>query len=103
MLRSISYVAHAALHPPEQTQEAAAAAAAALRAWEHAAAQSLVKGYRDASAGLISVPADAASLRALLDLFTFEKALYELRYEMDNRPDWISIPLRGLIGLVAHE
>ena len=103
MLRSFSYAAHAALHPPEQGHEGGATAAEALRAWEHSAAQSFVKGYRDASTGLISVPSDAASLQAMLDLFTFEKALYELRYEMDNRPEWISIPLRGLIGSMAHE
>jgi maltose alpha-D-glucosyltransferase/alpha-amylase len=47
------------------------------------------------------VPADAQSLRALLDLFLLEKALYELRYEMANRPDWVEIPLRGLAELIA--
>ena len=100
MLRSISYAAHAALRPPEHRQEGGAEAAEALRAWEHAAAQSFLKGYREASAGLISVPSDEALLLDLIELFTFEKALYELRYEMDNRPEWISIPLRGLIDSI---
>jgi maltose alpha-D-glucosyltransferase/alpha-amylase len=103
MLRSISYAAHAALHPPEHRQEGSAEAAAALRAWERAAAQRFLEGYRHASAGLISVPSDEALLQALIELFTFEKALYELRYEMDNRPEWISIPLRGLIDSIPHE
>ena len=31
----------------------------------------------------------------------FEKALYELRYELDNRPDWVGIPLKGLLGLIG--
>jgi maltose alpha-D-glucosyltransferase/alpha-amylase len=47
------------------------------------------------------VPADEESRRALLDLFLIEKALYELRYEAANRPDWIAIPLRGLLELMT--
>ena len=38
----------------------------------------------------------------MVKLFTLEKALYELRYEMDNRPDWISIPVRGLLELAPQ-
>ena len=34
----------------------------------------------------------------LLELFELEKALYELRYELDNRPDWVRVPLRGHPG-----
>ena len=34
-------------------------------------------------------------MRGLLALFELEKALYELRYELDNRPDWVHVPLRG--------
>jgi maltose alpha-D-glucosyltransferase/alpha-amylase len=35
----------------------------------------------------------------LLDLFIVEKAVYELHYELNNRPDWIEIPLRGILDL----
>jgi maltose alpha-D-glucosyltransferase/alpha-amylase len=37
-------------------------------------------------------------VRPLLDLFEIEKALYELRYELRNRPDWAGIPLRSLVA-----
>jgi maltose alpha-D-glucosyltransferase/alpha-amylase len=37
------------------------------------------------------------SNRSLLELFELEKALYELRYEIANRPDWVSIPLSDLV------
>jgi len=40
------------------------------------------------------------SLRSLLDLFLLEKAFYELRYELDHRPDWASIPLHGILELL---
>jgi maltose alpha-D-glucosyltransferase/alpha-amylase len=36
----------------------------------------------------------------LVDLFTLEKALYEVRYELDNRPDWVVAPLAGLVRYV---
>jgi maltose alpha-D-glucosyltransferase / alpha-amylase len=38
--------------------------------------------------------------RGLLELFVLEKALYELRYEIANRPDWAEIPLRGVLALL---
>ena len=37
------------------------------------------------------------------NLFTLEKALYELRYELENRPEWIDIPLRGLLRVVRED
>ena len=40
---------------------------------------------------------------ALLDLFELEKALYELRYELDNRPDWVGVPLAGIAALAGIE
>jgi maltose alpha-D-glucosyltransferase/alpha-amylase len=36
-------------------------------------------------------------MRALIELFTLERTLYELRYELDNRPELIGVPLRGLL------
>ena len=39
--------------------------------------------------------------RPLLDLFELEKALYELRYEIHNRADWVQVPLRGLLDALA--
>ena len=43
------------------------------------------------------IPEDPEALRALLDAFVAEKLLYELRYELNNRPDWIQVPLYGLL------
>jgi maltose alpha-D-glucosyltransferase/alpha-amylase len=39
-------------------------------------------------------------MAALIELFTLEKAFYEVRYELDNRPDWLDIPVRGILGLL---
>jgi maltose alpha-D-glucosyltransferase/alpha-amylase len=37
----------------------------------------------------------------LLALFELEKALYELRYEIDNRPAWVPVPLAGVLGMLG--
>ncbi|UCE03903.1 MAG: putative maltokinase [Candidatus Latescibacterota bacterium] len=47
------------------------------------------------------LPPDGQALHVLLDMHLLEKALYELEYELNNRPDWLPIPLRGVVDLVA--
>jgi maltose alpha-D-glucosyltransferase/alpha-amylase len=100
MLRSFSYAAHAAaLRRNPGTADAGGLEV--LDAWERDATHHFLSGYRKAAAGLACVPADDDSFHALLDLFLVEKALYELRYEIANRPDWVEIPLRGLLELAT--
>jgi len=97
MLRSFSYAAHAALLKREPGAAATEAGARALIDWEREARHYFLEGYCRSARGLASVPGDAASFKASLDLFLIERALYELRYEIANRPDWVEIPLRGLL------
>jgi predicted trehalose synthase len=51
------------------------------------------------AAGIASARAE---MDALLELFVLEKAAYELAYEVDNRPDWVRIPLYGLLDILDH-
>ena len=53
-------------------------------------------GWRQAVA---DSPIAASDDPSLLRLFVLEKALYEITYEINNRPDWLDIPLRGLLAL----
>jgi maltose alpha-D-glucosyltransferase/alpha-amylase len=99
MLRSFSYAAHSASLRCEPGAVPAPAKASVLAGWERDSIHHFLEGYGKAAEGLASVPSDPVSFRALLDLFLIEKALYELRYEISNRPDWIAIPLRGLLEL----
>jgi maltose alpha-D-glucosyltransferase/alpha-amylase len=101
MLRSFSYAAHAARMRREPGSGPSSAALGAVQEWERGAARHFREGYVRAAAGVASVPADADAFQSLLDLFVVEKALYELRYEIAHRPDWIAIPLRGLLELAA--
>jgi maltose alpha-D-glucosyltransferase/alpha-amylase len=53
-------------------------------------------------AGAPVYPEDADFEQAMLDLFLIQKAVYEVGYEMAMRPDWIDIPLRGLLALTEE-
>ena len=58
-------------------------------------------GYRDAARGAAWWPAEPREESALLDAFVLDKALYELAYELDNRPDWVAVPLGALETLLT--
>jgi len=49
------------------------------------------------------VPAEQAQRNVLLQLFMLDKAFYELNYELNNRPDWVRIPLTAILGIVRGE
>ena len=66
--------------------------------WQHWASRAFLDGYLEAMAGTNLLPAPA-SFDALLDAFITEKALYELEYELNNRPEWARIPLQALVTL----
>ena len=60
----------------------------------------LPAGYREATAGAAFLPSDAGEWATVLDAMLFHKAFYELGYELNNRPDWVAIPLRGIAQLL---
>ncbi|HSJ65011.1 MAG TPA: hypothetical protein VK922_14055 [Gemmatimonadaceae bacterium] len=70
--------------------------------WEREAREHFLGGYlgeRGAAADAL-LPSTAAGTTALLALFEAEKLFYELGYELDNRPEWAWIPLRGIAKLL---
>ena len=92
MLRSFSY---------------AAAAAALLRdatvpeGWEAEARERFLAGYT-AEVDPAVLPAGASSIQNLLAIFELERAIYELRYELNNRPDWVPIPVTCITRLLEQ-
>jgi maltose alpha-D-glucosyltransferase/alpha-amylase len=46
-------------------------------------------------------PEDPVQLQALLDIYLLEKAVYEVGYELNNRPDWVKVPLQGILQLLG--
>ena len=49
------------------------------------------------------LPGGDAAVVNLLSIYELEKAIYELQYELDNRPDWVSIPVAGIRRLLESE
>jgi maltose alpha-D-glucosyltransferase/alpha-amylase len=62
-----------------------------------------LKGYFATAGGALFVPTAPSQRDALLQLFIVDKALYELNYELNNRPDWVRIPLLGILGILTAE
>jgi maltose alpha-D-glucosyltransferase/alpha-amylase len=98
MLRSFSYAKWSAQNRPEGGL--APKDAALLDAWEAQVRRAFVAAYGEAvkGSGLYASMEDVAGL---LQLFELEKALYELRYEIDNRPAWVPVPLAGVLGMLG--
>lgn len=101
MLRSFNYAANSAL------SEVVAGQAAGVELlepfvidWERRARIAFLAGYREAVRACPAYPDDPQAAASLLQLFELEKAFYELRYELDNRPDWVHVPLGGLTTLL---
>jgi maltose alpha-D-glucosyltransferase/alpha-amylase len=106
MLRSFNYALFQALsHATTERPDSLAALDAPMREWEQVTRKTFLDTYRESAvAGGLYPSWDEA--RRLLDLFIVEKACYELGYELANRPDWVRVPLAGLLELMrdgAHD
>jgi maltokinase len=91
MLRSFAYAASAAtivegVEPPAE--------------WEERAREEFLAGYRPVVEPSGLLPPGEDGVNRLLAVFELEKAVYELRYELDNRPDWVRIPVAGITRLL---
>jgi maltokinase len=70
--------------------------------WEGRARERFLEGYMS-SVDLALLPAGQQAIDKLLAIFELEKALYELRYELNNRPDWVGVPVRAITRLLEPE
>jgi maltose alpha-D-glucosyltransferase / alpha-amylase len=102
MLRSLQYASASTLAdqlerglvtPGQANHEALATWLDWWLAWSSAA---FLEGYFEVASDQPFVPDDPDHTRILLDAFLLEKAVYELGYEMNNRPEWVGIPLAGI-------
>jgi len=65
--------------------------------WFHYASQFFLTAYLDKASGQAFLPEDKAALDLLLRVYILEKAIYEVGYEMNARPEWLRIPIRGVL------
>jgi maltose alpha-D-glucosyltransferase/alpha-amylase len=71
--------------------------------WTTAVTELLLQSYFDALGDSDLIPSNDADRRLLLDVYTLVKALYEVRYELSNRPDWVAWPISSIIELLSAE
>ncbi len=90
MLRSFAYAprATALLRGVEAPEE-----------WEWSCRAAFLDGWRSTVDPRV-LPASESGFDRLLELFELQRLLYELRYELGNRPDWVSIPVDGIERLL---
>ncbi|HWB67404.1 MAG TPA: putative maltokinase [Mycobacteriales bacterium] len=72
-----------------------------LSLWYRAVSGAFLRSYLAAAEDGAFLPKEPGQLGALLDFLLLEKAIYELGYEANNRPDWVDIPAQGLLDLLA--
>jgi len=72
------------------------------RHWYSWVAASFLRSYLEASGDAGHLPETRDEIARLLDVFLLEKAVYELGYELNSRPDWVGVPLRGILQLLEN-
>ncbi|HEX5064234.1 MAG TPA: phosphotransferase, partial [Kofleriaceae bacterium] len=100
MLRSLEYASEAALRDGRNRPEDLPVLQEWAHAWSQWASAAFLAGYFENVAGKRILPPNDADLELLLRFFLLEKVIYEISYELNNRPDWAEIPMRGLLALL---
>jgi maltose alpha-D-glucosyltransferase/alpha-amylase len=102
MLRSFGYAAHAGLFAYTAARpDAFDHFARWAEIWETWTSAAFLRGYFKAIEHALFVPVNPAQRDELLCLFVLEKALYELNYEINHRPEWLRIPVFGIRRLLG--
>jgi maltose alpha-D-glucosyltransferase/alpha-amylase len=100
MVRSFSYAAFVALTQyTSRRPEDFAQLESWARLWETSVSSEFLRAYREAIGESPIVPTEDEAFNSLLHIYILDKALYELVYELNNRPTWIRIPLHGILSL----
>jgi len=102
MLRSFHYAAHALMIGPGGSirSEDAERLKDWARLWYTCSGAVFLKSYLELTADIAFLPDSREQLKTLLDISMLEKVIYELGYEMNNRPEWVKIPLEGILQLL---
>jgi len=100
MLRSFSYAAHVTLmsHTARRGEDVARFELWA-RLWERSTAAAFLRAYRETALGAEFLPCESQDFQRLLGAYWLDKALYELLYELNNRPALVRVPLMGILSV----
>jgi maltose alpha-D-glucosyltransferase / alpha-amylase len=100
MLRSFDYAALTALKSGDFRTGDLARFTVAAKCWVFWVSVVFLPNHLESSRVGGFLPASKQELKKLLDLFLLQKAVYELNYELNNRPDWVGVPIRGILDIM---
>ena len=104
MIRSFHYAAYGGLFLNDQIRkEDISKLMPYAEQWYHYMSGYFMKAYLETVQGSAFIPKEKEDLDILMTTFLLEKAIYEVNYELNNRPDWVIIPLRGIKTLMMTE
>ena len=96
MMRSFQYAAYSALWQPAMRAEDVPFLERWADLWYRQMSSLFLQSYLNTTAGAIFVPHNSDDLQIMLEAYLLDKAVYEIGYELNNRPDWVVIPIRGI-------
>lgn len=102
MLRSLHYVANFALYQSSLSIDDEVMVHPIMEQWIELANDTFTKAYTSNISSKSLIPQSERSRQLLLNFFLLEKVLYEIRYELNNRPEWVGIPLTWLTDFISR-
>jgi maltose alpha-D-glucosyltransferase/alpha-amylase len=101
MIRSFSYATEAVLRGGRVRPEDRAVLEPWADAWTEWVSATYLGSYLQTVAGKRLIPPESQLTDLLLDFYELEKVIYEVEYELGSRPDWVGIPLAGLVRILT--
>ena len=96
MMRSFQYAAYSALWQPAMRKEDVPFLERWADLWYRQISSVFLQSYLKTTANAIFIPQNSDDLQIMLEAYLLDKAVYEIGYELNNRPDWVVIPIRGI-------
>ena len=96
MMRSFQYAAYAALWQPAMRKEDVPFLERWADLWYRHMSSVFLQSYLHTTAAAIFVPKNSEDLQIMLEAYLLDKAVYEIAYELNHRPSWVLIPIRGI-------
>jgi maltose alpha-D-glucosyltransferase/alpha-amylase len=96
MMRSFQYAAYSALWQRAMRAEDVPFLERWADLWYRQMSSVFLQSYLRTTAGAMFVPQNSGDLQIMLEAYLLDKAIYEIGYELNNRPEWVVIPIRGI-------
>ncbi|HSF56933.1 MAG TPA: maltose alpha-D-glucosyltransferase [Candidatus Binatia bacterium] len=103
MLRSFNYAALSKLRDNSMRPEDVVQLRPWARFWDFWVSVTYLKGYFEATANATFMPKTQDEINLMLSVYILEKAIYELAYELNNRPAWVDVPIAGILQIMKAQ